>query len=199
MFAETFGKTTHKSLEGNVIRGRDAPVEERYKTLTMSQHTHPTNMKAPTVADTVGVSRGPERFVKVLFIKIILQPIDPTSVNTFWGIEPREDPVVANVAYEKNLAHFYGVHEGEGDSDLGAEKKKQTTEEALAIFYGVSDKKPIALGEPIPGYGGFNRRVQADNLFGQTYGDSKKTAVDSMQKVEGYQSELLMKLSLIHI
>eukprot|EP00831_Metopus_contortus_P048425 TRINITY_DN394_c0_g1_i3.p3 TRINITY_DN394_c0_g1~~TRINITY_DN394_c0_g1_i3.p3 ORF type:complete len:157 (+),score=29.34 TRINITY_DN394_c0_g1_i3:95-565(+) len=129
------------------------------------------------------------------------QPIDPTSVNTFWGIEPREDPVVANVAYEKNLARFYGVHDGEGDSDIGAEKKKQTTEEALAIFYGVSDKKPskykclfvVALGEPIPGYGGFNRRVQADNLFGQTYGDSKKTAVDSMQKVEGYQSELLMK------
>ena len=66
MFGETFGKITYKSSNGEVIRGRDAPPEERYKTLTMEHHKHPEEMIAPTVATTVGVDRPPEMFDKVI-------------------------------------------------------------------------------------------------------------------------------------
>jgi hypothetical protein len=65
MFGETFGKITAKSGNGEVIRGREAPPEERYKTLTMEHHKHPEEMIAPTVAATVGVNRPPEVFEKV--------------------------------------------------------------------------------------------------------------------------------------
>ena len=66
MFGETYGKITYKSSNGEVIRGRDAPPEERYKTLTMEHHKHPEEMIAPTVATTVGVDRPPEMFDKVI-------------------------------------------------------------------------------------------------------------------------------------
>ena len=65
MFAESFGKITHKSNKGEVVRGSDIPPEERYKTLTMDFHKHPADMVAPTVATTVGVERPPEVFAKV--------------------------------------------------------------------------------------------------------------------------------------
>jgi hypothetical protein len=65
MFGETFGKITAKSGNGDVIRGREAPPEERYKTLTMDYHKHPEKMTAPTVASMVGVDRPPEIFEKV--------------------------------------------------------------------------------------------------------------------------------------
>ncbi len=53
----------------------------------------------------------------------------------------------------------------------------------------------MKLGNPLPGYGGTNRRVQADNVFGLTYGDSQKKASESQHKVEEFQSELLKKTS----
>ena len=53
----------------------------------------------------------------------------------------------------------------------------------------------MQLGNPLPGYGGTNRRVQADNLFAMTYGDSKKKAGESQKKIEDYQSDLLKKTS----
>ena len=49
------------------------------------------------------------------------------------------------------------------------------------------------MGTPLPGYMGSNRRVQADNLFGLTYGDSKRKANESQKKVEEFQSESLKK------
>jgi hypothetical protein len=54
----------------------------------------------------------------------------------------------------------------------------------------------VKLGDPLPGYGGTNRRIHADNLFAMTYGDSKRKANDSQKKVEGYQSELLKKTAV---
>ena len=51
----------------------------------------------------------------------------------------------------------------------------------------------VKLGTPLPGYGGTNRRVQADNVFGMTYGESQRKAAESQHKVEEFQSELLKK------
>jgi len=65
MFGETFGKITYKSNNGEVQRGRDAPPETRYKTLTSDYLKHPEAMIAPTVATTVGVERAPEIYEKV--------------------------------------------------------------------------------------------------------------------------------------
>ena len=56
-----------------------------------------------------------------------------------------------------------------------------------------TDQRIVKLGNPLPGYGGTNRRIQADNLFGLTYGEGQRRANESQKKVENYQSELLQK------
>ena len=48
----------------------------------------------------------------------------------------------------------------------------QTADEAAAAFHGVkptaANKSVKQLGEPIPGYSGVNRRIQADNVLNGT-------------------------------
>ena len=52
----------------------------------------------------------------------------------------------------------------------------------------MTEEKPAAesdpnvaanLGEPIPGYSGVSRRVQADNIFGMTFSEARRMAVES--------------------
>lgn len=63
----------------------------------------------------------------------------------------------------------------------------QSEAEAIAAFYGIPKEDPtkavMQLGEPIPGYSGINRRIQADNVFGMTYAEARKMAVESLNKV----------------
>lgn len=49
----------------------------------------------------------------------------------------------------------------------------------------------MKIGDPLPGYGGTNRRICADNIFALTYGDAKQRSRLSQNKVEEYQGELL--------
>ena len=51
------------------------------------------------------------------------------------------------------------------------------------------------LGEPIPGYSGVNRRVQADNVFGMTYAEARRMAGESLNKIELEKSETLKETS----
>jgi len=75
----------------------------------------------------------------------------------------------------------------------------QTEAEACAAFHGVQQAKPTKfvkpLGEPIPGYSGVNRRIQADNVFGMTYTEARKMAVESLGKVNVEKSETLRETS----
>ena len=41
----------------------------------------------------------------------------------------------------------------------------------------------MRLGEPVPGYTGVNRRIQADNIFGATYADSRKKGEQSLKDI----------------
>ena len=53
----------------------------------------------------------------------------------------------------------------------------------------------MPLGEPIPGYSGVNRRIQADNVFGMTYAEARKMAGESLGKVNQEKSETLKETS----
>lgn len=70
---------------------------------------------------------------------------------------------------------------------------------ATTAFYGIDvtpqEKCVKALGEPIPGYSGVNRRVQADNVFGMTYAEARKMAGESHAKIEQEKSETLKETS----
>lgn len=55
----------------------------------------------------------------------------------------------------------------------------------MQVFYGVdqNQSQPLTLGDPIPGYSGVNRRVQADNVFGMTYAEARRKAMDSHNRI----------------
>jgi hypothetical protein len=77
---------------------------------------------------------------------------------------------------------------------------QQEADAAQAAFYGVeskdNSKQVKQLGEPIPGYSGCNRRIQADNVFGMTYAEARKMAGESMGKINQEKSETLKETSM---
>lgn len=58
-----------------------------------------------------------------------------------------------------------------------------------------AEKAVQKLGEPIPGYSGVNRRVQADNVFGMTYAEARRMAGESLNKIDIEKSETLKETS----
>ncbi len=76
-------------------------------------------------------------------------------------------------------------------------KNEETYEDALRVFYGVEVPRNEApkLGEPIPGYCGVNRRVQADNVFGMTYAEARRRAQESQNRIELEKGETLKMTS----
>ncbi len=63
----------------------------------------------------------------------------------------------------------------------------------MNVFYGVEQDKnqALPLGDPIPGYSGVNRRIQSDNIFGMTYAEARKKAIDSQGRIDGDKGDTL--------
>jgi hypothetical protein len=65
-------------------------------------------------------------------------------------------------------------------SDENQRAPGQSDEDAARAFFGYDEpKKGQSLGNPIPGYSGFNQRVEADNVFGMTYAEARRRAQES--------------------
>ena len=60
-------------------------------------------------------------------------------------------------------------------------------------FFGTDEVKKTGepLGDPIPGYSGVNRRVQADNVFGMTYAEARRRAQESQSRIDQEKGETL--------
>lgn len=61
--------------------------------------------------------------------------------------------------------------------------------------YGILYSYSVELGEPLPGYTGFNKRIVASNIFGKTYAESRKEAYNNQdslnnQKNRNYHTQL---------
>ena len=104
------------------------------------------------------------------------------------------DEVVQQTHYDTNKNAFFGVNHGQTFTKSAAQ---QSEEDAMKVFYGLEDKKNTAqkLGEPIPGYSGVNRRVQADNVFGMTYAEARRRAMDSQNRIDQEKGETLKMTS----
>lgn len=63
----------------------------------------------------------------------------------------------------------------------------------MRIFYGIEAQKNQAppLGEPIPGYSGVNRRIQADNIFGMTYAEARRRAMESQGRIDNDKGDTI--------
>ena len=102
----------------------------------------------------------------------------------FYGIDAPEG--VAQEASKTKTVNFADSHEQSANHE-------ESYEDALRVFYGVENSSNEAqkLGAPIPGYCGFNRRVQADNVFGMTYAEARRRAHESQARIDQEKGETL--------
>lgn len=162
IFGKTYGTATYKSVNKKYTPGIDVPPEQKYKSMNTKTYKDQVRVNARTASKTVGVIKEDDTYTK---------PMDPATVNKFYGIPSEEqDELVKQQELAKSACTFYGH-----DPKNFTHKEKrvdETEEEAFNKFFGVEDKKEVKLGNPIPGYSGTNRRVQADNIFGMTYAEA---------------------------
>jgi len=119
--------------------------------------------------------------------------VPPEAVYQFYGVDVNEaDEIVKQEALKRSQASMKAAAEEES-----TQKHGQNYEDALRVFYGVEVARNEApkLGEPIPGYCGVNRRVQADNVFGMTYAEARRRAQDSQNRIEVEKGETLKTTS----
>ena len=111
----------------------------------------------------------------------------------------------------ETVAQIVGVHRGEDMykmvSDLqltfelqpegtvieGAETAQKVADPAEAVT--VDENKARSLGDPIPGYSGISRRVQADNIFGMTFNEARRMAIESQRRINEEKDETLAETS----
>lgn len=104
----------------------------------------------------------------------------------------------------KTIASFFGVEVpyvedpfAPRDPIPAREKPSQDLDQAASVFYGVQDKKQgLQLGQPIPGYSGVSRRVEADNMFGMTYAETYRRAKESQCRIQQEKGETLKKTAI---
>jgi hypothetical protein len=181
IYGKTYGIATEKSATKDYVAGIDNPPEEKYRSQGMAEFQKQTNVNWKTAAQSVGVIKKEDIYKK---------PIDPKDVNKFWGIEDDDmDELVKDKHFEKNKNIFFGFDPK--DHTQTVRVKKQTEEEAIKAFFAPEEKKELKLGDPIPGYSGTCRRVVADNVFGMTYGEARRRAHESQNKIQGEKGETL--------
>ena len=114
----------------------------------------------------------------------------PAQVHKFYGLEPSTegDALVRDQAFAKNAKAFYNNEEEvpmRGPAPQGFDKAAQ-------IFFGQDEVvKGQSQGRPIPGTCTFRPRVEADNIFAQTYGSSLDCSSSSAHRINNEKSETL--------
>jgi hypothetical protein len=146
----------------------------------MKEHKTPSDVIRRTAAMCVGVDKLDDNYKK---------PMDQEALYRFYGIGTAEmDEIGAKKQLDRNTKAFYGTT----DEYTGKPKKKiQSYEEAVKEFHAVEEKKELTRGNAIPGYGGYKRRVVADNIFGVTHAEGIKRSNDSMGRIEDEKHETL--------
>ena len=66
------------------------------------------------------------------------RPINPNTVNKFWGIDKVEDEVVNSVGLEESKKAFFASDPKLSTTEMI--RRQQNQEEALKNFYGVPEK-----------------------------------------------------------
>ena len=156
------------------------PAEKKYLSQAMKEHKTPSEVIRRTAAQCVGVNKLDDNYKK---------PIEQEALYKFYGISTKEmDEIGAKKQLDRNTKAFFGTTD---ESTYKPKKKVQTYEEAVKEFHSVEEKKELTRGHPIPGYGGYKRRVVADNIFGVTHAEGIKRSKDSMGRIEDEKCETL--------
>lgn len=180
LFGKTYGHITYKSGSKNYPKGIDHPAEKKYRSQLMAEYKAPVDVIRRTAAQCVGVLKLDDQYKK---------PMDQEALYKFYGIKSEEmDEIALKKQLDKNTKIFYGTTD---ESCAKPKKKIQSYEDAATMFHAVEEKKELRRGDPIPGYGGFKRRIVADNVFGVTHAEGHRRAGDSNKKIEDEKHETL--------
>ena len=174
LYGTTYGKITYASATKNFPKGRDHEPHEKYKTGYQDQFINLSTVQEPKAVDVLGVTRKDDT-------QKVVVPVE--TANAFWGVTDEEADLRASKrAFFNNPTR---TDEAEG--------AHQDPEAAKTVFYGMNPKpeEPIKLGEPVPGYTGFSRKVTACNIFGLTYAQARKTAAEKLDEQHGEKADVL--------
>ena len=148
LHAKTFGKLTYDISDSNYLKGQDHLPEDKYVSCQIDTHISPSEMLQRTAADIVGVENR----------KIEIK--EPSGFNT---TGPEIDQFTQTREWRKTSSSL-------GKTSMT--KSNVVTKEGKP--YGILYSYSVELGEPLPGYTGFNKRIVASNIFGKTYAESRK-------------------------
>ena len=114
----------------------------------------------------------------------------PSDIHKFYGSDPRDgDAVVQQEHFKKNAAAFFNDGREEGPQ---RQKPPQEMSEAERIFHGVEERSQgMSNFDPIPGYGGTNRRQDADNFFAGTFRVGRDAGKTSLHRINDEKADTL--------
>eukprot|EP01015_Nassula_variabilis_P036231 TRINITY_DN9292_c0_g1_i5.p1 TRINITY_DN9292_c0_g1~~TRINITY_DN9292_c0_g1_i5.p1 ORF type:complete len:191 (+),score=43.35 TRINITY_DN9292_c0_g1_i5:64-573(+) len=137
-----------------VSKGVTKDVKDHYNSYYRQTFINQADVEQRKVAEIVGVSADKTEFIKTY-----------PNVDAFLSKTQKQQ-------LQQDIAqNFYQTHQ-------------ETLEEAAVMFYDGTEQNPkMRIGEPIPGYTGVNRRVEADNVFGLSYAEARKKGGDSFNKL----------------
>ncbi|CAK56526.1 unnamed protein product (macronuclear) [Paramecium tetraurelia] len=160
LFAQTYGKITYSIQHDDYYKGQDVPPESRYKSQLKDTYQNQNKVQLRTAAEIVGVKPKPIEY------KI---PQTETA-KTFFKVDQQGNPQL-----RESLENWKSEYE----------QHSETIDQATHKFYGDPGQKvPIPLGTPLPGYTGMQKRVVAANIFGQTFANARKTALQDDAKIK---------------
>jgi len=165
LFAKTYGKVTYISSAGTHEKGCEIPDDFRYTSMLQDTFVNQRQVTARTVADVVGVVPNKTIYTETGPFKI--------STSTF-----------------NNTVGF-------GKTAQCEVKRKQNLEDAAKAFFGerIVEKGPHRIGNPIPGYTGVSKRVNADNIFGATYAEARRKGEESHSNISDDKLNNFMRQS----
>ncbi|KRW99308.1 hypothetical protein PPERSA_02420 [Pseudocohnilembus persalinus] len=174
MFGKTYGQITYNLSKGDYQQGQDIDPEERYQSMYNATYVNQDKVLKRTAAEIVGVPNHQNKYY-----------IDRDQIqnNRFWGND------------EQGKETIQGASQSQQEQFNNGQKSYQ---ENVKDFYGDDDKKSIRMNEPLPGYTGVSRRVQAANIFGQTYANARKTAGRDQSQIDMEKTQNFKSQSTIH-
>lgn len=176
LYGTTYGKITYASATKDYPRGIEHHPAEKYKTAYQDQYINLSTVKEPKAVDVLGVTRKDDK-------ETVVVPV--TTANAFWAVEDEE-------ASMRESQRVFFENPGNARQEAG---ETQSPEAAKTVFYGMNPHpaEPQKLGEPVPGYTGFSRKVTSCNIFGLTYAQARKSASERLDEQHHEKAEVLQE------
>ncbi|EGR28284.1 hypothetical protein IMG5_179410 [Ichthyophthirius multifiliis] len=174
IFGKTYGKITYAISAGDLHQGQDVPPSQRYKSMYGDIYMNQNEVLQRTAAEIVGVQANKFNYnqVYIYFLYIQLQQ------KYCFQIQKTENLKNSNF-WQQQQQLVEKQKENQNN-----QKVQEDFQKSVSQFYGDENKQTLKLGTPLPGYTGTNKRIVAANIFGQTFANARKTAIQDQHNID---------------